>query len=167
MAKNPEPVLLELAALPREQTGPFVLLGLDKDAGKEDVEANWAERVKWARKAQFNVALEDINWAREAVADPERRPAADAASVNADTTEGVVARVTRRFGLGAKRPAPSWEPLDEEKPLADHRPAVEVPDAEAVRAAIVVPDVPREMPAAARMLEELARSPVDPWSLQV
>ena len=28
----PEPVVLELAPLPREQVGPFLLLGLDKDA---------------------------------------------------------------------------------------------------------------------------------------
>ena len=33
MAKN-EPVVLELATLPREQVGPFLLLGLDKEFRK-------------------------------------------------------------------------------------------------------------------------------------
>ena len=99
MAKNPEPVLLELATLPREQMGPFLLLGLEKDASKEEIEAHWAERVKWARKGQYNAPLEDINWARELVTDASKRPSADASSLNADTVDGSVARVTRRFGL--------------------------------------------------------------------
>ena len=167
MANKPEPVLLELATLPREQMGPFLLLGLEKDAGKEDIEAAWAERIKWARKGQYNVPLEDNNWARELVRDLERRAAADAASLNADTIDGVVARVGRRFGVGGGRSAPTWEPVDEEKPLARYQPAVEVPSAESVRAGIVVPDVPQEAPAAARLLEQLARLPVDPWSVQL
>ena len=33
----------ELASLPREQVGPFLLLGLDKTADKEQIEANWAD----------------------------------------------------------------------------------------------------------------------------
>src|SRR5205814_8819347 len=81
MANANEPVLLELAHLPREQVGPFLLLGLDKDAGKEHIEANWAERIKWARKQQTNLTLEEINWARELLTDPARRLAADATSL--------------------------------------------------------------------------------------
>ncbi|MBI1917922.1 MAG: hypothetical protein HYS12_24780 [Planctomycetes bacterium] len=107
MAKNLEPVLLELATLPREQMGPFLMLGLEKDASKDDIEAHWAERVKWARKGQFNVPLEDINWARELVTDTAKRPGADAASLNADTVDGSVARVTRRFGLTEGRAGPT------------------------------------------------------------
>ena len=38
MAKHSEPVVLELAALPREQMGPFLLLGIDKSAGKSAIE---------------------------------------------------------------------------------------------------------------------------------
>ena len=106
MAKNSEPVLLELATLPREQLGPFLLLGLEKDASKEDIEAGWAERIKWARKGTFNVALEDINWAREAVTDPQKRIAADASTVNPDTVDGVVNRVIQRFGLGLRAEHP-------------------------------------------------------------
>src|SRR5262245_44195508 len=99
MPNTQEHVLLVLAHLPREQVGPFLLLGLDKDAGKDDIEARWAERVKWARKNQTNLTLEEINWARELVNDPERRVAADVKSLNADTVEGSLAQLARRFGL--------------------------------------------------------------------
>src|SRR5437899_5211457 len=85
-----EPVVLELAPLPREQIGPFLLLGLEKDAGPEQVEANWAQRVIWSRKNQINVPLEDINWAREVINDPDKRIRADAATLNADTIDGTL-----------------------------------------------------------------------------
>ena len=54
MTKKPPPlpIVLELAPLPREQVGPFLLLGVDKTAAKEEIEANWAQRVIWARKGQ-------------------------------------------------------------------------------------------------------------------
>ena len=165
MADKHEPVLLELAHLPREQMGPFLLLGLDKDASKEDIEAHWAERIKWARKQQWNVTLEEINWARELISDPARRIGADAASLNADTANGLISQLVRRYGGGEQGPA--WEPMDEEKPLADYEPAAEVPDAAAVRAAIVLPEVPQELPGAARLLEQLARAPLDPWAVQL
>ena len=80
MAKSPEPVVLELAALPREQVGPFLLLGLDKTADKKQIERHWADRIKWARKQQVKVALEDVNWARDALGDLERRIRADVGS---------------------------------------------------------------------------------------
>lgn len=157
-----EPVVLELAPLPREQVGPFLLLGLDKDAGKEQVDANWARRVIWARKQQVRVPLEDINWAREVVSEPERRVRADADSLNADTAEGVLRRLGRRYsGDGA----PAWQPLDDEKPLRDYTPAVAVPDAEAVRAAIQVPELPEEVPVVGGLLGDLAAQPLDPWNL--
>lgn len=41
MAEHSEPVVLELAPLPREQIGPFLLLGLEKDADREQIEASW------------------------------------------------------------------------------------------------------------------------------
>jgi hypothetical protein len=166
MANKQEPVLLELAHLPREQMGPFLLLGLDKDASKEDIEAHWAERLKWARKQQWTVTLEEINWARETISDPARRIGADVASLNADTANGLIAQLVRRYGGGDDQ-GPAWEPMDEEKPLADYELAADVPDAAAVREAIVLPEVPQELPGAARLLEQLARSPLDPWAIQL
>ena len=66
MAKNAEPVVLDLATLPRDQMGPFLILGLDKAADKEEMESHWADRVKWARKGLLKVPLEDVNWDRDA-----------------------------------------------------------------------------------------------------
>src|SRR6476469_5579950 len=72
MARSQEPVVLELAALPREQMGPFLILGLDKNADKVTAERHWADRIKWARRQLIKVALEDINWARDVMNDTER-----------------------------------------------------------------------------------------------
>jgi hypothetical protein len=162
MATNPEPVLLELAHLPREQVGPFLLLGLDKNASKEEIEKNWADRIKWARKQQTNITLEEINWARELLNDTARRMAADAATLNLDTGEGTLAVLQRRYSA-----APSWEAMDEEKPLAGYNVPVEVPDLEATRAAIAVPEIPREFPVAASLLRQIAAAPVDPWAIRL
>jgi hypothetical protein len=159
-----DPVVLELAPLPREQIGPFLILGLDKDAGKDEVEANWAKRVIWARKGQVRIPLEDINWAREAVSDPERRPRCDAGSLNADTVDGTVRRLCARYGGAEGTTGPGWQPLDREKDLREYVPAVEVPDPEAIRAEITVPDVPYDIPAAGRLLEQFRAAPLDPWA---
>ena len=163
MSGNQDPVVLELAPLPREQIGPFLLLGVDKDSGKDEIEANWAKRVIWARKNQTRIALEDINWAREAINDPDKRLRADVTSLNADTCDGTLRRLAQHYGVGGASPEAGWQPLDREKDLAGHVPAVEVPDAEAVRSAIALPEVPAEVPAAAHLLHQLAAAPLSPW----
>src|SRR5438270_4274681 len=114
MADEQEPVVLELAALPREQIGPFLLLGVDKDAGPEEIEANWAQRVIWARKNLLRTALGDINWAREVITDPERRVRADLTSLNTDTADGVLHRLSAQYGTS---PRGTWQAVDEEKSL--------------------------------------------------
>jgi hypothetical protein len=160
------PVVLELAPLPREQVGPFLLLGLDKLAGKEEIEAHWAQRVIWARKNQSKVPLEDINWAREALGETEKRVRADAASLNVDTTAGTLRRLAERYA-GKGPQAPGCAPLDVEKPLADYTPPTEIPDLGDVRGAIVVPDVPQEFPAVQQLLEQFLAEPLDPWALRL
>jgi hypothetical protein len=163
MSTTNEPVVLELAPLPREQIGPFLLLGIEKDADAEQIEAGWAERLKQARKQDIGIALEDINWAREMLKDPEKRVRADAASLNVDITDGVLRRLELRFG--GRDSETSWQPLDDEKDLRDYTPAVDAPEPEAVRAAIRVPEPAREFPAVDRLLGELARDALalDPW----
>src|SRR5262249_15449600 len=148
MSNESDPVVLELAPLPREQIGPFLLLGLDKDADAEEIDAHWAQRVIWARKNQTRVPLEDINWAREAVRDPERRIRCDVASLNLDTATGMLRQLAAGFGVGP-RPRPGWEPLDSEPDFRAHTPAVEVPDVEAGRAPAPVPAPPAATPPAA------------------
>jgi hypothetical protein len=158
-------VVLELAPLPREQIGPFLLLGIEKDADAEQIESGWAERLKQARKQQIDIALEDINWAREMLRDPEKRVRADAASLNVDITEGVLRRLEQRFG--GQDGETKWQPLDWEKDLRHYTPAVEAPAPESVRAAIVVPEPSREIPAVGRLVEDFARTALalDPWAI--
>ncbi len=158
MANPREPVVLELAPLPREQVGPFLILGLDKDADPELVEANWAKRLIWARKNQFRIPLEDVNWAREVLRDPDRRARAAAAGLNPDTAALTLRRLAARFEA-------SWQPLDNEKPLGDYSPEAEVPDPRVVRDAVRVPELPREVPAAQRLLEQFRQEEIDPWAL--
>jgi hypothetical protein len=164
MSKNPEPVVLELAPLPREQIGPFLLLGIEKDADLEQIEMGWATRLKQARRQQIDIGLEEINWAREVLKDPDKRVRADAGSLNVDTTDRILKGLAERFSGPASGSA-AWQPRECEKDLRDYTPAVEMPDAEAVRAAIVVPMPARETPFVARLLEEVAANAahIDPW----
>jgi hypothetical protein len=166
MAKSGEPVVLELASLPREQTGPFLLLGLDKTADKEKIESNWADRVRWSRKGQLKVLLEDVNWARTMLGELESRLRADSASLNVDLTEAVLGRLAYRFGLG-NNGGLRWKPVDHEKPLTDYAPPAEPPDTQAIAAAVVVPEVPDELPAVHHLLDQLTNAPLDPWALEL
>jgi hypothetical protein len=164
--KPTAPVVLELAPLPREQAGPFLILGVPKTAVGDQVEAQWARRVIWARKKQVKAPLEDINWAREVLNDPERRLLADAASLNIDTMEGVLQQLEGRYeGAGPGHSAA--QPLDVEKPLADYTPDVELPDIADIRQSIAIPELPREFPMVRQLLEEVARAPLDPWRLDL
>jgi hypothetical protein len=166
MTKKPAtPVVLDLAPLPREQVGPFLLLGVDKSADKDKIEANWAQRIIWARKDQIEVALEDINWAREVINDADKRVRADTASFNLDTIDGALRRLSERYT--DPQALTRSEPLDVEKALADYTPSTPVPDANEMRAAITVPDVPQEVPAVLRVLDRFLQEPLDPWKLEL
>jgi hypothetical protein len=167
MSKNQDPVVLELATLPREQVGPFLLLGLEKAADKDQIEANWADRLRWARKQTIKVPLEDVNWARDILNDLDRRIRYDVSSLNVDTAERVLGQLAERYGAGGGQPGRVWQPLDSEKALADYAPPAEVPDPDAIRAALVVPEVPEQYPAVAALLERLAQAPLDPWGLDL
>jgi hypothetical protein len=54
-----------------------------------------------------------------------------------------------------------------EKPLSEYVPDYELPDRAQVRAAVVVPDVPVEVPAVLPLLEHFVQSPLDPWTLKL
>jgi hypothetical protein len=167
MTRKPEPVVLELAMLPREQAGPFLLLGLDKAVARDEIDAHWADRVKWARKQQVKVPLEDVNWAREVLTDTERRLQADASSINVDTCECLLGQLSHRYGVQGGQVARLWQPLDSEKSLADYIPQTEIPDSEAVWSAVVLPDLGAELPAVPLLLERLVQQPLDPWSVDL
>jgi hypothetical protein len=166
MPNNHEPVILELAPLPREQVGPFILLGVPKTADQEQIEANWAQRVIWSRKKQIRVPLEDVNWAREVINDPERRVRADVTSLNVDTGDETLRRLAQRSGAAGARGA-GWHPLDVEKNLAAYAPPTDLPDPAEVKSALRVPEVPREFPHVGRILEQFVQEPLDPWKLNL
>jgi hypothetical protein len=166
VSDTPKPIVLELAPLPREQIGPFLLLGLDKAAGDDEVEAHWARRLIWARKNQLAVGLEDIHWARETLRDADRRVQADLTSLNPDTIAGTLHRLEGQYPDDAGR-EPPWQPLDLEKQLADYTPPAEVPDAGEFLASLAVPELPGDVPAVARLLEQFVQAPIDPWALDV
>jgi hypothetical protein len=152
------PVMVELASLPRGQVGPFLILGVDKDAEKEVLEAGWAQRLIWARRNQIPTPLEDINWARDTINDPQRRLLAEAVSLNVDTVAGTLKRLRQdQFGKAG------CKPIDVEKNLADYSPDVAIPDVDELRRAIVPPQLPSEVPAVALLLAQMIGEPVDPW----
>jgi hypothetical protein len=143
-----------------------LILGVDKDAVKELVEAQWAQRLIWARKGQTRSSLEDINWAREAMNSTEQRLRADAVSLNLDTTDGTLRKLRERFQ--GKRPSEvGARPLDAEKWLGDYVPPVPVPSVDELRQNVHVPELPREVPAVRVLLESFARAAIDPWQVDL
>jgi hypothetical protein len=165
----PDPVVLELATLPREQMGPFLLLGLDKSADKELIDKHWADRVKWALRVppQVKIGREEINWAHELLKEVDKRIRFDVAGLNADTADGILQQLSSRYGVVGGHAARLWQPLDREKPLEQYVPPAEAPDAAAVLAGLTVPEIPEEFPAAAVLLERLVQAPLDPWALEL
>lgn len=144
--------------MPREQVGPFLILGVPKDASDEVIEAAWAQRVLWARQGRTAIPLADIHWARAILRDPEQRLAADAASLNPDTAGDELRRLAKLWGFDPGRPG--WSPLDPDPPAA-----ADIPDPAEVRPAVPAPAVPLDLPGVARWLDEFARAPLDPWGL--
>ncbi len=149
---------IAIGPLPRERVGPFLILGVAKDADSEAIEAAWAQRVLWARQGKTAISLEDIHWARAVLRDPEQRLAADVASLNSDTAAEELRRLMLLWHLGGR---PNWAPLDPDPPAV----AADVPDPASVRSTVPAPAVPVELPGVARWLEEFARGPFDPWGL--
>ncbi len=162
----PLPEVLDLAPLPRTQIGPFLILGVDKNVERNTLEANWAQRLIWARKNLTECPLEDINWAREVMSDIDRRIRADAVSLNIDTTDGVLKNLQERF-QGKNQAATGCRPIDIEKNLADYQPATTLPDLEEIRRQIPAPQIPREVPAVQVILEEFVRQPIDAWEVEL
>jgi hypothetical protein len=154
-AKSPQELL------PREELGPFILLGLDKDADQAQIEAQASRRRAATGENRARVSAEDIDWSCDLLRDPARRVKADVTSLNTDTAEGTLRGLEESFGLAA----PAWQAWELEKPPAAEFADVEIPDPEALRQAITLPPIPNEIPAVAELLEDFARRPLDPWDL--
>jgi hypothetical protein len=154
-----DPIVLKLASLPRNQIGPFLILGVDKDATNDLIEQAWAQRLIAARKGQLAVPLEDVNWAREILTDSERRIRADVISLNVETTDSTLKKLRDSF----RHASPAAQPIDIEPDLSGYTPNVPTLTLEEVRAQLKLPDLPRELPAVPVLLREEHRNPLDPW----
>ncbi len=160
------PIVLQLAPLPRTQVGPFLILGVDKDATRETIEAAWAEKLKQSRRGQIKTPLEDINWAREMLTSKESRTRCDSISLNIDTTDGTLKNLRERY-QGKQQVEIRCKPIDTEKWLADYVPATTAPPPDEIRAVVQLPEIPREVPNVRIMLENFVKEPLDPWQVQL
>lgn len=161
----PLPVLTELGPTPRANIGPFLLLGLDKNADKEAIEAGWAQRLIWARKGLIATPLEDINWARDMLGDRQRQWRADASTLNVDTVDRLLKQLEDQYQ--GKTKVGGCQPIDVEKSLAGYNPPTPVPEIDEVRQALPVTEPPRDVPAVRAILEQFVRQPLDPWSVDI
>jgi hypothetical protein len=159
MSKVKQPGI-ELAPLPRDRVGPFLILGVAKDADPDAIEKRWAQSVLWARQGKTQTPLGDVHWAREVLRDVEQRLSADVASLNTEIAGDELRRLASLVHLNDGRPA--WPPIDPEPPPLRES---DIPDPASVLAAAPEPDVPIELPGVARWLDEFARTPIDPWSI--
>ena len=160
------PIVLQLAPLPRTQVGPFLILGVDKDANRETIEAAWAEKLKQARRGQIKTSLEDINWAREMLTSKESRIRCDAVALNIDTTDATLRKLRERY-QGKQQVEIRCKPIDTEKWLANYVPPTSAPPVDEIRALVVLPEIPREVPVVRVMLENFVKEPLDPWQVQL
>jgi hypothetical protein len=160
------PIVLQLAPLPRTQIGPFLILGVDKDANRETIEAAWAEKLKQARRGQIKTPLEDINWAREMLTSKESRIRCDAVAFNIDTTDGTLKKLRERY-QGKQQAEIRCKPIDTEKWLADYVPPTAAPPVDEIRGAVELPPIPRDVPAVRVMLENFVKEPLDPWQVEL
>lgn len=142
------PPVVELAPLPRELRGPFLILGVEKDAGADEIEAGWRRHA----------GVPDADWARQILGEPTRRLRADVESLNIDT----LGRVLRELERSHPPAGPTWEPTDVEAGAEDVTP---LPSVEEVRAApdLTAAAVPRDAPAAAELLRQFVGDLPDPW----
>ncbi|MCX7701708.1 MAG: hypothetical protein N2039_12600 [Gemmataceae bacterium] len=157
-----KPLELLTATLPREQIGPFLLLGVDKDATLQEIEAAWRQRVEWVEQGQLGVSVDDLNWAKEILLDADRRILADLGSLNPDTSDGQLRQMLAVQGSDEWE-RPHWPIRDVPLPDAPSIPAEWLDDRPADESSLHIPDVPLVIPGLERILAESRQQPVDPW----
>lgn len=146
----------------REEAGPFLILGIDKDANDASVEAQYELRKLASQRGELKWSADDIEWARDQLLNSDRRVIADADSWNTDIASGDVLRLIRLYRM--ENTSAGWEPLDPEPPA--ELPITNI-DMDALVAELSLPDAPLELPAIARWLERCGSVGLDPWSPDV
>jgi hypothetical protein len=109
------------------------------------------------------VPLEDINWAREVLCDPERRLRADVVSLTIDTADTTLRKLRQQF-LEASA---AGQPIDVEPDLRGYQPNLPTIDPDEFRAQLQVPELPREIPAVPILLREEHAETLDPWGFSL
>lgn len=146
----------------REDAGPFIVLGVDKDADTATIEAQYQARLFPARRGELTWSVSDLDWAQEQLSDAERRVAADAESWNIDNAAGDVRRLMRLYRL--ENNATSWEPLDPEPPVTLPEPTM---DMAAIMSELQMPDAPLDLPAISAWLANCGSVGANPWAAEV
>jgi len=154
---------LSTARLPWQQAGPFLILGLDKDASSEQVESATRQRLDWIRQGILSCSEEDLNWARDMLLDAEQRIVADAQSLNLDTLD-------RQWQqLRDTHDSTDWE--HPHWPIWDYPlPEIPVPSPEqgdangAKTCDPPLPEIPDEIPALSQLIDDWRSRRIDPWN---
>jgi hypothetical protein len=147
----------------RERAGPFLILGIDKDADAATIAAQFERQRHAVQAGLCHWTLDDLDWARNELQDAKQRLAADLNSLDVDLASGEIHRLARLYSLADGRPG--WEPLDPE-PKVELMPPAAV-SVERLVADVPQPDVPLEIPAINRWLDQFAHQVADPWTTEL
>lgn len=147
----------------RELAGPFIVLGVDKDADEAAINNHFHLQCLAAARGELQWTQGDLEWARQLLHDSKRRLVADLDSVNADLASGEVNRLSRVYHLD--RSTPGWEPLDPEPPMA--LPDTADFDPQAMVDGIAKTDIPVELPVIDAWLQKFAGAVTDPWTMEL
>jgi len=147
----------------RDRAGPFVVLGVDKDADATTLETHFERQRQAIQEGEALWTLEDLEWAHNELQDPKRRLTADINSLDVDLAFGEIHRLARLYCLSDD--LPGWEPLDPE-------PTPEILATDSINIEQLVadtpqPDVPLEIPAINRWLDQFAQQVADPWTIEL
>lgn len=146
----------------RNDAGPFLVLGIDKDADDACVTAQFEARLELARRHEINWTEADLIWARDQLLTQDLRTIADAESWNVDLASGDVRRLARLYRVDSD--IPSWEPIDPEPPA--ELPEAKI-DVSTLIAELPAPTLPLDFPAVDRWLDQYANIGIDPWSTEI
>ena len=171
MAKSLDPVVLELATLSREQIGPFMLLGLDKSADKEQIDKHWADRVKLGAQAAHQGPAAKTSTGRTRSSRTSTGASAPTRPASTPTRRTASSRkLCDRYGVGNGSPGRGcgsrlttrsrWPTICPRRrcPTADDGPRRHHWSSRRCR---------EELPAVAVLLERLAQLPLDPWAFEL
>lgn len=142
--------------------GPYIILGIDKDADPATLPEVCARRVEAARAGELTWTEEQIVAALEVLHAPEERLESDVESFNTDIASGEVRRLARLYRVDGGGPA--WEPMDPEPPTE----LTELTfDAAGLAAEAPAPDVPLELPSVETWLTQYAAGASNPWTSEL